>query len=44
VIPAEIAGQVAAKALEVRETEHARLQEILSPDFHRQFETATRYQ
>jgi 4-hydroxy-4-methyl-2-oxoglutarate aldolase len=44
VIPAEIASQVAAKALEVREAEHGRLQEILSPDFHRQFEAATRYQ
>jgi 4-hydroxy-4-methyl-2-oxoglutarate aldolase len=44
VIPAEIAGQVAAQAMQVRESEHKRLQEILGPDFHKQFEAATRYQ
>jgi 4-hydroxy-4-methyl-2-oxoglutarate aldolase len=43
VIPAEIADQVAAKAVEHRDMEQRRLQEILSPDFHKQFETATQY-
>ena len=43
VIPAEIASQVAAKAMEHREMEQERLQEILGPDFHRQFETVTEY-
>jgi regulator of RNase E activity RraA len=44
VIPAEIAPKVAAQARAVREAEQRRLAEILSPDFHRQFEQATRYQ
>ncbi len=44
VVPAPIAAEVVAKALEVREHEQGRLQEILGPDFHRQFESATRYQ
>jgi 4-hydroxy-4-methyl-2-oxoglutarate aldolase len=44
VVPAQIAAEVVAKALEVREHEQGRLKEILGPDFHRQFETATRYQ
>ena len=44
VVPAQIAAEVVAKALEVREREQGRLQEILGPDFHRQFESATRYQ
>jgi regulator of RNase E activity RraA len=43
VIPAEIAAQVAAKALEHRDMEQQRLQEILSPDFHKQFEQITQY-
>jgi 4-hydroxy-4-methyl-2-oxoglutarate aldolase len=43
VIPAEIAGQVAAKAREHRDMEQARLKEILGPDFLRQFEKATEY-
>jgi regulator of RNase E activity RraA len=43
VIPAEIAGQVAAKALEHREEEQRRLEEIRSPDFHKQFEQLTQY-
>jgi 4-hydroxy-4-methyl-2-oxoglutarate aldolase len=43
VIPAEIADQVAAKALEHRDMEHKRLQEILSADFHKQFEKITEY-
>jgi 4-hydroxy-4-methyl-2-oxoglutarate aldolase len=44
VIPAEIAAQVAAQAMAVREAEQKRLQDILSPEFHKQFEQATRYQ
>jgi 4-hydroxy-4-methyl-2-oxoglutarate aldolase len=43
VIPAEIAAQVAAKAKEHREDEQKRLAEILSPDFHKQFDKATQY-
>lgn len=43
VIPAEIAAQVAAKALEHRAMEQQRLGEILGPDFHKQFEQATQY-
>jgi regulator of RNase E activity RraA len=43
VIPAEIADQVAAKAIEHRDMEQQRLKEILGPDFHRQFEQATQY-
>jgi 4-hydroxy-4-methyl-2-oxoglutarate aldolase len=43
VIPAEIADQVAAKALEHRDMEQKRLQEILSADFHKQFEKITEY-
>jgi regulator of RNase E activity RraA len=44
VVPAEIAAQVVAQALAVREMEQKRLQDILGPDFHRQFESVTRYQ
>jgi 4-hydroxy-4-methyl-2-oxoglutarate aldolase len=43
VIPAEIADKVAAKALEHRDMEQERLKEILSPDFHKQFEKVTEY-
>ena len=43
VIPAEIAAQVAAKAQEHRDMEQARLKEILSEEFHKQFEQATQY-
>jgi len=43
VIPAEIAAEVAAKALEHRDMEQRSLVEILGPDFHRQFEQATQY-
>jgi 4-hydroxy-4-methyl-2-oxoglutarate aldolase len=43
VIPAEIASQVAAKALEHRAMEQERLREILGPDFHKQFERVTEY-
>jgi 4-hydroxy-4-methyl-2-oxoglutarate aldolase len=43
VIPAEIAADVAAKALEHRDMEQRRLAEILSPDFHKQFEEVTQY-
>jgi 4-hydroxy-4-methyl-2-oxoglutarate aldolase len=44
IVPAQIAAEVVAKALEVRGREQGRLQEILGPDFHRQFDSATRYQ
>jgi len=43
VIPAEIADKVAAKALEHRDEEQRRLEEIRSPDFHKQFEQLTQY-
>src|SRR5207245_10806672 len=43
VIPAAIAAQVAAKALEHRAMEQQRLAEILSPEFHKQFEEITQY-
>jgi 4-hydroxy-4-methyl-2-oxoglutarate aldolase len=43
IIPAEIAAQVAAKAMAVRDQEQERLQEILSPDFLAQFERLTPY-
>jgi regulator of RNase E activity RraA len=42
-IPAEIADKVAAKALEHRQAEQEQLAQILSPDFHKQFESATQY-
>lgn len=44
VIPEEIADQVAAQAMRVRESEHKRLEEILSPDFLKQFESLTTYE
>jgi regulator of RNase E activity RraA len=43
VIPADIADKIAAKANEHRQMEQQRLKEILSPDFHKQFEQATQY-
>ena len=43
VIPAAIAAEVAAKAQEHRAMEQQRLAEILSDDFHKQFEQATQY-
>ncbi|MGH2459386.1 MAG: RraA family protein, partial [Chloroflexota bacterium] len=43
-IPEEIADQVAAQAMSVRETEHHRLQEILSPEFLKQFEKLSKYE
>jgi regulator of RNase E activity RraA len=43
VIPAEIAEQVAAKAVEHRAMEQERLKEILGPDFHKQFDAITHY-
>jgi 4-hydroxy-4-methyl-2-oxoglutarate aldolase len=43
VIPAEIADKIAAKAQEHRDMEQARLQEILGPDFHKQFTEITQY-
>ena len=44
VIPAEIADRVAAEAMKVRDSEQKRLQEILSPDFLKQFERLSRYE
>ncbi|MBX6771793.1 MAG: RraA family protein [Chloroflexi bacterium] len=44
VIPEEIADKVAAQAMKVREMEQARLREILSPDFLKQFERLARYE
>jgi 4-hydroxy-4-methyl-2-oxoglutarate aldolase len=44
VIPEEIADKVAAQAMKVRETEQKRLQEILSPEFLKQFERLTKYE
>jgi len=44
VVPAEIAADVAAQAMAVREMEQQHLKEILGPDFHKQFEQATQYQ
>ncbi len=44
VIPAAIADKVAEQALAVRDMEHKRLQEILGPDFPKQFELVTQYQ
>ncbi|MBV9545275.1 MAG: RraA family protein, partial [Chloroflexi bacterium] len=43
VIPADIATEVAAKAHEHRVMEQQRLEEILGPNFHKQFEQATQY-
>ncbi len=43
VVPAEIAAQVAAQAMAVRDMEQSRLKEILGPDFHKQFEQVTQY-
>jgi hypothetical protein len=43
VIPAAIADKVAAKAREHRDQEQKQLAQILSPDFHKQFESATQY-
>jgi regulator of RNase E activity RraA len=43
IVPAEIAAKVVAQALAVRDEEQARLKQILGPDFHRQFESATQY-
>jgi len=43
VIPEEIALEVAAKAQEHRAMEQQRLVEILSPEFHKQFEQITQY-
>jgi 4-hydroxy-4-methyl-2-oxoglutarate aldolase len=43
IIPAEIAADVAAKALEHRDMELKRLEEIHSPEFHKQFERITEY-
>ena len=43
VVPAEIADQVAAQAMAVRNEEQGRLKQILGPDFHKQFEQVTQY-
>lgn len=44
IVPPEIAAEVVAQAMKVREAEQKRLQDILGPDFHKQFESATKYQ
>src|SRR5207302_10409560 len=44
VIPDDIADKVASQAMKVRDSEQARLTEILSPDFLKQFERLTRYE
>ncbi|CAA9296747.1 MAG: hypothetical protein AVDCRST_MAG77-5646 [uncultured Chloroflexi bacterium] len=43
VVPAEIADKVVAQAMEHRAMEQARLREILSPEFHTQFDEVTQY-
>ena len=43
VIPAEIADKIAAKAREHRDMEQVRLEEILGPEFHKQFTEMTQY-
>jgi regulator of RNase E activity RraA len=43
VVPDEIADKVAAEAQRVREAEQARLRQILSPEFLKQFEQLARY-
>lgn len=44
VIPEEVAAEVAAQAMKVRETEQKRLAEILSPEFLKQFERLAKYE
>ena len=44
VIPEEVAGQVAAEAMKVRDSEQKRLKDILSDDFLKQFERLSKYQ
>ena len=44
VIPEEVAAEVAAQAMKVRETEQKRLAEILSPEFLKQFERLSKYE
>lgn len=44
IIPAEVAAEVAAESMRVREKEHERLQEILSPDFLSQFQRLSKYE
>ncbi|HLZ10200.1 MAG TPA: RraA family protein, partial [Chloroflexota bacterium] len=44
VIPEEIAGQVAAEAMKVRNSEQQRLKDILSEDFLKQFERLAKYE
>jgi regulator of RNase E activity RraA len=44
IVPAEIAAEVAAEALRVREKEAERLQEILSPEFLSQFRRLSKYE
>jgi regulator of RNase E activity RraA len=43
-VPEEIADKVATQALKIRESEQNRLGEILSPEFHKQFERLTKYE
>lgn len=44
IIPAEVAAEVAAESMRVREKEHERLKEILSPDFLNQFQRLSKYE
>ena len=44
VIPEEIAAEVVASAMKVRDSEQKRLAEILSPDFLNQFERLSKYE
>jgi 4-hydroxy-4-methyl-2-oxoglutarate aldolase len=44
VIPEEIADQVVAAAMKIRDAEQKRLKEILSPDFLKQFERLAKYE
>jgi 4-hydroxy-4-methyl-2-oxoglutarate aldolase len=44
VIPEEIAAEVAAQAMRVRERERRSLEEILGPDFLKQFERLSKYE
>jgi regulator of RNase E activity RraA len=44
VIPDEIADKVAGESMKVRESEQARLRQILSPEFLKQFERLAKYE
>jgi regulator of RNase E activity RraA len=44
IVPEEISDKVAAESMKVRETEQARLRQILSPEFLKQFERLAKYE